>query len=200
MTAIGTIHQPRGGRGWGSGRGVRSWVASVRTRAAGFGFFARSTVIPEPVIPKGLRPEGSRAGVMRVSPSRDPSEQSSFGMTAWAAGHNQAAISRMLLEMIGGTSAPSQPRRGPRHCELAPPAHATPLARRYDDARSAGSHAFRIAFSAAIHCGMYAGKPIIGIAGGIGSGKSFVAGLFGRTGGLVVDSDALVRSAYEMPR
>ena len=43
---------------------------------------------------------------------------------------------------------------------------------------------------------MYAGKPIIGIAGGIGSGKSLVASLFGDLGCLVIDSDALVRAAY----
>src|SRR4051794_17010980 len=36
---------------------------------------------PSTVIPTGLRPEGSRVGVMRVSRSRDPSEQSSVGMT-----------------------------------------------------------------------------------------------------------------------
>jgi dephospho-CoA kinase len=47
---------------------------------------------------------------------------------------------------------------------------------------------------------VYAGKPIIGIAGGIGSGKSFVAKLFGEVGCLVVDADALVREAYTDPR
>jgi len=47
---------------------------------------------------------------------------------------------------------------------------------------------------------VYAGKPIIGIAGGIGSGKSFVAGLFAEMGARVVDSDALVRAAYQDPR
>src|SRR4051812_4808876 len=46
---------------------------------------------------------------------------------------------------------------------------------------------------------MYHGVPIIGIAGGIGSGKSFVARLFGELGGLVIDSDAQVRAAYERP-
>lgn len=46
---------------------------------------------------------------------------------------------------------------------------------------------------------MYAGKPIIGIAGGIGSGKSFVARLFGEEGCLVLDADAAVRAAYETP-
>lgn len=47
---------------------------------------------------------------------------------------------------------------------------------------------------------MFAGKPIIGIAGGIGSGKSFVAKLFGESGCLIIDSDELVRSAYEQSR
>jgi dephospho-CoA kinase len=47
---------------------------------------------------------------------------------------------------------------------------------------------------------VYAGKPIIGIAGGIGSGKSFVAKLFGEQGCLVIDSDAQVREAYRLPR
>lgn len=46
---------------------------------------------------------------------------------------------------------------------------------------------------------MYAGRPIIGITGGIGSGKSFVARLFGELGCLVIDSDAQVRAAYERP-
>ena len=46
---------------------------------------------------------------------------------------------------------------------------------------------------------MYAGKPIIGIVGGIGSGKSHVARLFGELGCLVVDSDAQVREAYLSP-
>ena len=46
---------------------------------------------------------------------------------------------------------------------------------------------------------MFAGKPVIGIAGGIGSGKSFVARLFGEMGCAVVDSDAQVRAAYRDP-
>ena len=46
---------------------------------------------------------------------------------------------------------------------------------------------------------MYAGKPIIGIVGGIGSGKSFVARLFGELGCRVIDSDAQVRDAYRNP-
>jgi dephospho-CoA kinase len=44
---------------------------------------------------------------------------------------------------------------------------------------------------------VFAGKPIIGIAGGIGSGKSFVARLFGELGCFVIDSDELVRLAYQ---
>ncbi len=46
---------------------------------------------------------------------------------------------------------------------------------------------------------MYAGKPIIGITGGIGSGKSFIARLFGELGCHVIDSDAQVRAAYRDP-
>jgi dephospho-CoA kinase len=46
---------------------------------------------------------------------------------------------------------------------------------------------------------MFNGKPIIGIVGGIGSGKSFIAGLFGELGCVVIDSDAQVRAAYEQP-
>lgn len=42
----------------------------------------------------------------------------------------------------------------------------------------------------------FAGKPIIGLVGGIGSGKSFVARLFGEQGCLVIDSDALSREAH----
>ena len=47
---------------------------------------------------------------------------------------------------------------------------------------------------------MYAGKPIIGLVGGIGSGKSFVAALFAELGCRVIDSDAQVREAYRDPR
>jgi dephospho-CoA kinase len=43
---------------------------------------------------------------------------------------------------------------------------------------------------------MFDGKPIIGLAGGIGSGKSYVARLFAELGCLVIDSDAQVRAAY----
>ncbi len=39
-------------------------------------------------------------------------------------------------------------------------------------------------------------KPVIGITGGIGSGKSHVAALFGEFGCLVIDSDRQVRAAY----
>lgn len=46
---------------------------------------------------------------------------------------------------------------------------------------------------------MFAGKPIIGIAGGIGSGKSFVARAFGEMGCAVIDSDAQVTAAYAEP-
>jgi len=38
-------------------------------------------------------------------------------------------------------------------------------------------------------------KPVIGIAGGIGSGKSTVGRMFGRLGCLVIDSDALAHEA-----
>lgn len=41
------------------------------------------------------------------------------------------------------------------------------------------------------------GKPIIGITGGIGSGKSFVADLFGEMGCLVIKSDEQVNEAYQ---
>ena len=47
---------------------------------------------------------------------------------------------------------------------------------------------------------MFVGKPIIGIAGGIGSGKSFIASLFIPEGCAVIDSDAQVRSAYTDPQ
>jgi len=44
---------------------------------------------------------------------------------------------------------------------------------------------------------VFAGRPIIGIAGGIGSGKSRVARLFEELGCAVIDSDAQVRAAYD---
>ena len=46
---------------------------------------------------------------------------------------------------------------------------------------------------------MYANKPILGLVGGIGSGKSFVAKLFADEGCMVIDSDAQVREAYRDP-
>jgi dephospho-CoA kinase len=46
---------------------------------------------------------------------------------------------------------------------------------------------------------VFAGKPIIGIAGGIGSGKSFIARLFGELGALVISSDDQVTDAYRDP-
>jgi dephospho-CoA kinase len=46
---------------------------------------------------------------------------------------------------------------------------------------------------------VYAGKPIIGIAGGIGSGKSFIASLFGQEGCLVLSADDQVRALYNYP-
>jgi dephospho-CoA kinase len=46
---------------------------------------------------------------------------------------------------------------------------------------------------------VYAGRPVIGISGGIGSGKSFVARLMGKMGCAVIDSDAQVTAAYRDP-
>ena len=46
---------------------------------------------------------------------------------------------------------------------------------------------------------MFAGKPIIGIAGGIGGGKSHIARLLGELGCAVIDSDAQVKAAYTTP-
>jgi dephospho-CoA kinase len=46
---------------------------------------------------------------------------------------------------------------------------------------------------------VFAGKPIIGLVGGIGSGKSYVAGLFADEGCMVIDSDAAVTEAYHRP-
>jgi dephospho-CoA kinase len=43
---------------------------------------------------------------------------------------------------------------------------------------------------------MFAGKPVIGIVGGIGSGKSFVATLLGELGAKVISSDEQVHRAY----
>lgn len=46
---------------------------------------------------------------------------------------------------------------------------------------------------------MQYGKPVIGISGGIGSGKSFVADLFGELGCVVIKSDEQVLQAYADP-
>jgi dephospho-CoA kinase len=46
---------------------------------------------------------------------------------------------------------------------------------------------------------VFAGKPIIGLVGGIGSGKSFVARLLADEGCMVIDSDAAVSEAYHRP-
>lgn len=46
---------------------------------------------------------------------------------------------------------------------------------------------------------MFHGVPIIGIAGGIGSGKSYIARLFGELGCVVIDSDAQVAEVYRDP-
>lgn len=45
----------------------------------------------------------------------------------------------------------------------------------------------------------YRGKPVIGLTGGIGSGKSTVARILGEFGCIVTDSDALARAALEQP-
>ena len=42
-------------------------------------------------------------------------------------------------------------------------------------------------------------KPVVGIVGGIASGKSAVAAEFGRLGSAVVDADALAREALGVP-
>lgn len=47
---------------------------------------------------------------------------------------------------------------------------------------------------------MYEGKPIIGITGGIGAGKSTIASYFAELGCLVISSDEIVRNAYNDPR
>jgi dephospho-CoA kinase len=44
---------------------------------------------------------------------------------------------------------------------------------------------------------MYAGKPIIGLTGGIGSGKSFIAQMFADAGCMVISSDEIIRQAYK---
>jgi dephospho-CoA kinase len=47
---------------------------------------------------------------------------------------------------------------------------------------------------------VFHGRPIIGIVGGIGSGKSTVARAFADLGCLVIDSDALVTDVYNNPQ
>ncbi len=46
---------------------------------------------------------------------------------------------------------------------------------------------------------MFAQRPIIGIAGGIGAGKSYVSRLLSQLGCCLVDSDEMVRAAYTHP-
>lgn len=46
---------------------------------------------------------------------------------------------------------------------------------------------------------MFQGKPIIGIVGGIGSGKTFISRLFAELGCMVIHADELVRAAYDDP-
>ena len=46
---------------------------------------------------------------------------------------------------------------------------------------------------------MFHDKPIIGITGGVGSGKSTVAGMFGELGCLVISADRQVQQAYQDP-
>jgi len=46
---------------------------------------------------------------------------------------------------------------------------------------------------------VFQGKPVIGITGGIGSGKSTVAQMFGELGCLVISADEQVRQAYLDP-
>src|SRR5438132_13748560 len=46
---------------------------------------------------------------------------------------------------------------------------------------------------------MFSNQPIIGIAGGIGSGKTLVASMFADLNCLVVNSDEMVRQAYKDP-
>src|SRR3954463_6660592 len=60
------------------------WAAGGSTRWDRCSSTWYTTGHPENVIPMQLCCEGSRAGVVRDFPSRDPSERSSFGMTAGA--------------------------------------------------------------------------------------------------------------------
>lgn len=47
---------------------------------------------------------------------------------------------------------------------------------------------------------LFHGKPILGVAGGIGSGKSFVARCFERYGWVVINSDDIAREVYAEPQ
>ncbi|CAN5409345.1 dephospho-CoA kinase [soil metagenome] len=44
---------------------------------------------------------------------------------------------------------------------------------------------------------MYAGKPIIGLSGGIGAGKTYIAQMFADAGCMVISSDEIIRQAYK---
>jgi dephospho-CoA kinase len=44
---------------------------------------------------------------------------------------------------------------------------------------------------------VYANRPVIGIIGGIGSGKSFVSSMFAELGACVIHADELVHAAYQ---
>src|SRR5256885_14995447 len=44
---------------------------------------------------------------------------------------------------------------------------------------------------------MYACKPIIGLAGGIVAGKSYIAQMFAEAGCMVISSDEIIRQAYK---
>ena len=46
---------------------------------------------------------------------------------------------------------------------------------------------------------VFDGKPIIGLVGGIGAGKSFVARLFEELGCVVIHSDAMAHAVHELP-
>ena len=44
---------------------------------------------------------------------------------------------------------------------------------------------------------MYSGKPIIGLTGGIGAGKSTIAQMFADEGCMIISSDEIIRQAYK---
>jgi dephospho-CoA kinase len=70
-----------------------------------------------------------------------------------------------------------------------------------DERKTNDSAVHRSAFS--VHrssSGSSTRKPVIGLSGGIGSGKSFVADRFRELGCLVIDSDQQVRTAYDDPQ